>query len=98
LQSSGNDQVTRHMVRNYGEHCRIRVLVSTDSSPPQLELVSTLAMSWEECFAHFFPECSVARVMIKVDDLMVEIEHPNLLCKDDIITVVFDDFCSPSPL
>jgi hypothetical protein len=82
--------VFKHYMR-IGQNSQIRVLISTNSTAPALEMISTDAMTWDECFADIFPGRSVASVLCRVSDgSAAQVRSPHLLRANDSILIEFD--------
>lgn len=75
-----------------GQNSQIRVTISTNSTAPVFKMVSTDAMTWDECFEQIFPGRSVTRVLCHVNGELVEVESPNMLSANDSILIEFDSF------
>jgi hypothetical protein len=73
-----------------GQNSQIRVTISTNSTAPALEMISTDAMTWDECFANIFPGRSVVRVFCRVNDGWIQVRSPHMLCSNDRILIEFD--------
>ena len=81
------------MIKHYtglGQNSQIRVTISTNSTAPAFKMISTDAMTWDECFADIFPGRFVARVLCRVNGELVQVESPNMLSTNDSILIEFD--------
>ena len=86
-------KVAQDVFKHYtgiGQNPLIRVTITTSATAPAFAIISTDAMTWDECFADLFNGRSVARFICHGHDEPVQVQSPHMLIANDSILIEFD--------